>query len=386
MAERAVLLLDAELRHSIAIARSLGRRGIPVVAASRKRRFPTAYSRHVQATVHLSPGAELDSVLRAVDQHAVGAVIPAGLAGNHLLCSARDALESKVAAPFNELAAFNRLSNKHATAELAEELGVPYPATAELRSIEDAADVAERIGFPMVFKSPVDQGTVRYPRTVSELSHLVAGFLGANRELTQQGIYPLAQQYIAGDAHGFYGLADHGELRADFMHKRLHQVPPTGGPSAMAISYRDPRLREVAEPFFTATGWNGVAMVEFKKSRDDGAYYLLEVNPKFWGSLDLSILAGVDFPYLLYQMLLSGSSLDGGPPAYRDGAVFRWLTLDLAYAAAVGDYRGYLRRFRNPQVADDFDSEDPLPTAALFVTGVARMAGGSFPFLRGREE
>jgi predicted ATP-grasp superfamily ATP-dependent carboligase len=33
---------------------------------------------------------------------------------------------------------------------------------------------------------------------------------------------------------------------------------------------------------------------------------LLEINPRFWGSLPLAIAAGVDFPVLLYRLATEG--------------------------------------------------------------------------------
>lgn len=368
-----VLLLDAQLRHGVAIVRSLGERGVAVIAAGPTRRFPARFSRHVEGVARFDPAAERDPLgaLRAlIEERSAEVVIAAGLPGNELLCRHRDALAPLVRAPFNDLEQFRTLSNKLASNELARSLDVPQPRTATLHTPADAGAVAAEIGFPMVVKSPVDQGTVRYPANVTELRGFVEEFAAEHPSLVERGIHPIAQEYIAGEGHGFYALADHGRILAHFMHRRLHEVPPSGGASAMACAYRDPVLLELGTRFFTATGWHGVAMVEFKRSARDGRYYLIEVNPKFWGSLALSITAGVDFPYLLYLML-TGAPLDVVPGAYRDDAVFRWLTMDLAYAAATRDWGGYVRRFRDAGVQDDFDRGDPLPTLALFAKGVA---------------
>ena len=76
-----------------------------------------------------------------------------------------------------------------------------------------------------------------------------------------------------------------------------------------------------------ALNWTGVAMVEFKIDRRDNTAKLMELNGRFWGSLQLAIDAGVDFPYLLYQVM------EGEYPekvsAYRSGIKTRWLLGDL---------------------------------------------------------
>ena len=373
-----VLLLDGQLRHAVAIVRSLGERGVPVIVAGPTARFPARYSRHVAGTVRFDASAPEDGLsrLRAlIEAHGVEVLIAAGLPGNELICAHREALAPLVRAPFNDLERFNQLADKLATTALADSLGVLHPRTVAVREPGEARAAAEAIGFPMVFKSPVDQGTVRYPANVAELERLVGQFIRFNPALAERGIRPLAQQYVEGDGHGFYALAEHGEILAYFMHKRLHEVPPSGGASAMARGFRDPVLQELGSRFFAATRWHGVAMVEFKRSTRDGRYYLIEVNPKFWGSLGLSIAAGVDFPDLLYRML-TGDPVGVTPGAYREDTVYRWLTMDMAYAAEAHDWGGFLRRFRDRGVLDDFDRRDPLPTAALFARGWPRWGAG----------
>jgi predicted ATP-grasp superfamily ATP-dependent carboligase len=376
--EPRVLLLDAQLRHAVAIARSLGSRGIKVLAAAKERRFPAKYSRYVDGTVSFPDGGTadaLDTLLSIVEQRRIQVVIAAGLPGNDLLCRYRDELTPHVLAPFNDHAAFLQLSNKEATMQLAESLDVPYPRTVSMHEPDQADEVAERLGLPVVFKSPLDQGTVVYARDAGELRRLSEEFLAQRAASGANAIHPLAQEYIEGEGHGFYALAERGKLLAYFMHRRLHEYPPSGGPTAMAVSYRDPVLLDLGRRFFSATEWHGVAMVEFRRSRRDGRYYLLEVNPKFWGSLDLSVASGVDFPLLLYRML-TGAPIEGALGAYRDGVIFRSLTMDLAHAVATRRLRSYARSFWDDRIVDDFRRNDPLPSVALMLAGMRRVLDG----------
>lgn len=86
------------------------------------------------------------------------------------------------------------------------------------------------------------------------------------------------------------------------MHKRIRELYTMGGPSTCAISVYDPKLLDYGLKILGALNWHGIAMVEFKKDSKDGTFKLMEINPKFWGSLDLAIASGIDFPYLLYKM------------------------------------------------------------------------------------
>ena len=68
-----------------------------------------------------------------------------------------------------------------------------------------------------------------------------------------------------------------------------------------AESFHDPKLNEYGTKILDALKWNGVAMVEFKKDNNDGIYKLMEINPKFWGSLELALQSGVEFDEMLIQ-------------------------------------------------------------------------------------
>jgi predicted ATP-grasp superfamily ATP-dependent carboligase len=84
---------------------------------------------------------------------------------------------------------------------------------------------------------------------------------------------------------------------------------------------------EACAGLLRGAGWTGVAMVEFKLDARSGIPRLMEVNARFWGSLQLAISAGVDFPFLLYRHALG--ERPSPPPAYRVGVASRWELGDL---------------------------------------------------------
>ena len=166
---------------------------------------------------------------------------------------------------------------------------------------------------------------------------------------------------------------NHGELKAYFMHERIHEVPPTGGPSSMAKSFYDEELIAVGSQVLRALKWHGVAMVEFKKDVDDGLYKLIEINPKFWGSLGLSIATGVDFPYLLTTMAVDGDVAPVQMP--RTPVTYQWLSMDIAHSIAVGKPLQWLKYVLRG-VPNDFRLADPRPNLALLYQGARDVLSG----------
>jgi predicted ATP-grasp superfamily ATP-dependent carboligase len=147
---------------------------------------------------------------------------------------------------------------------------------------------------------------------------------------------------------------NHGRLRAAFAHRRLREKPPTGGVSVLSESVAlDPQLLGQAERILEALKWHGVAMVEFKRDARDGVARLLEINGRFWGSLQLAVDAGVDFPHLLYRLAVDG---DVEPVlTYDVGVRLRWwlgdldqLLLRLRHPDRPGGRRAAIREFLAP--------------------------------------
>ena len=143
-----------------------------------------------------------------------------------------------------------------------------------------------------------------------------------------------------------------GRLVAEFSHRRLREKPPAGGASVLSESLPvDPRLREFALRLLGPIGSHGVAMMEYKEDRRTGDFVLMEVNGRFWGSLELAVEAGVDFPFLACQ--LARGVPPEAPAPYRLGVKNRWL---------LGDLDGLILRLARS--AESLDLPDGAPSTA----------------------
>ena len=123
--------------------------------------------------------------------------------------------------------------------------------------------------------------------------------------------FPLIQEWIpdGGDTFGISALFDEASrVKAAFVHKKLRMYPVQGGPSTLREGIEHPQVMELGLSLLKSLNWVGVAMVEFKVDPRDGIPKLMEINPRFWGSLHLAIISGVDFPYLILKMARGESS------------------------------------------------------------------------------
>jgi predicted ATP-grasp superfamily ATP-dependent carboligase len=138
------------------------------------------------------------------------------------------------------------------------------------------------------------------------------------------GAFPLLlQQRIVGPGLGIFLLVWDGDTVATFSHRRLREKPPSGGVSVYRESVvADPTLVARSKALLDHFDWRGVAMIEYKIDEVTGTPYLMEINGRFWGSLQLAIDAGVDFPNLLISTAVDGTRAPD--TRYRAGVRSRW--------------------------------------------------------------
>ena len=338
-AQRPVLLLDADQASALAIVRALGQQGIPVHAASDAKRPLAGLSRHASALLRYPDPLRDEAAFVAwlIAQMRDGRfelAIPVTERTVTPILRHRQMFDGlNIAMAPSE--ALERVLDKNRTLQLAQELGIAVPRSALLTSMDELAASAAGFAYPVVVKPSRSVGQDRGQRVQLTVSyaHNASELAAQARHALRYG-QVILQEYFRGDGVGIELIADHGSVRYMFQHRRLHEVPLTGGGSSLRISEAIvPALRAAAEQLMQALAWHGVAMVEFKYQPTTGQFRLMEINGRFWGSLPLAVAAGANFPLMLHELMTTGQVRDH-PPA-RIGAVCRQLARDLDWLEQV---------------------------------------------------
>ncbi len=334
------MILDGNERSALAATRALGRRGFRVVVGDSKPRCLAGVSRYCGAAFsYVSPDENPRGFIRSLKERleleTTDYLLPMSDSTLPLVLSAKDELASTV--PFGPQSAFSTLSHKGEVLRLAQEMGVSVPESlqmepgVDLKRVNDAIDALG--GFPVVLKpcrSRVWSGTrylagkVKFVSSRRELETIVESDLAF-----RYGSF-LVQEVIEGYGAGLFVLFDKASAAAWFSHRRIRERPPAGGVSTFSESTSlSAPLQSAAEKILRRTGWQGPAMVEFKVA-PDGVPYLMEINARFWGSLQLAIDAGIDFPYLsCAQSGKSGEHFERVVSEYEVGTRNRWFLGDV---------------------------------------------------------
>jgi len=329
-----VLVLDANQRSALSTTRSLGKRGIPIFTADETRTSLSGCSKFSQQYfVYPSPQNTPDKfiavIIQLVNEHKIKIILPMTELTTELLLQNREQL-SDVLLPFPDLSTINSLADKCSLMRLAESLNVPYPNTWFVDKYNELPVKLNDLAYPIVIKPSKSwlqlegrwiHTTVQFASTPEAAQQLI------NTDPCLQSHPFMLQACIEGTGQGVFALYNNGTPIIFFSHRRIREKPPWGGVSVLSesISVNSQQLA-YAQSLLNAVSWNGIAMVEFKVSAD-GTPYLMEVNTRFWGSLQLAIDSGVDFPWLLYKIACNETI--NPVPAYQIGRRLRWILGDL---------------------------------------------------------
>ena len=391
-----ILVLDGEERASLAVVRSLVDAGYRVHAAARRRWSLAGAARGAHPILlRLDPLRDARGYAAEVAEYArlLGArlVVPVTDASADAVLEHRGLLPTDTLLPFASRETYLAASDKVRVHRTACAVGIGIEETAIVGSVEEGAPDDPRLypGYVKPHRSVVGEMVrtklgVRRVADRDECARVLA-------DLPRAAFPVLVQRRVVGPGEGVFVARWGGKTIARFAHRRLREKPPGGGVSVFRESVAmDPAVLAACEALLDRLGWEGVAMVEGKRDVERGGWRVMEINGRFWGSLQLAVDAGVDFPAILASAALGGAV--GEPPEWRAGLRLRWewgdldhllirmlrsresLSLPADAPGRLGALGAFLRHRPGRDRLEVFRLRDPLPfvVETLLRIGVGR--------------
>ena len=338
---KSVIITDVRYRMSLPVIRSLGKEGFHITATERvackKGSELGFYSKHASETAYISDAEENPSQFVAdlenlsKKQGARPVIIPVGITSLLTMCNHRDEIDKFADAALPPLSSIELANDKSRLIPFAGSIGVPVPETTFLKENETVEEFSLRISYPAVIKLPAGEMLGLSPDERYKIVNTKEEFLKSYPEFAKHGGDILVQQYITGDGYGVSAVfgKNHEPLEI-FCHHRLREYPASGGPSCFCESADLPELADFAVKLLRALNWVGVAMVEFKGSPETG-FYLMEINPRFWGSSALAPNSGCNISLALFRAARGEEAPEfiRFKPRYKVGHKMRFLLQDL---------------------------------------------------------
>jgi predicted ATP-grasp superfamily ATP-dependent carboligase len=366
-----VLVTNARNRVAYNVVRSLGRRNIRVYTADSIPRAMSFASRYSMGHfVHPSPFTDPDGfigrLVEEIRRLQVDVLIPV-FEETFLLAKHSARLSDCVATVLPSYQDILLVHNKDRWAQTARSLGIPVPTNCSIEELRTGQRRVRDLRYPVLVKPKQGGGAwgIRQIDTADALLTLLDG--------ESCGGVPwdrfFVQEKILGETHCVAMLSNRGRTRATVAYQQLRDYPATGGQATMRVSIRSPAAEAHLQRLLESLAWHGVCQADFIVDRT-GTAYLIDLNPRLWGSLVQAIASGVDFPYLIYRMARDG---DVEPVTrFQTGVITRWLGGELgAFLPHLRKSNAKLRFVRSfyfpptrTALYDDFSLSDPLPFVA----------------------
>jgi len=306
-----VLVTDGDYKHSLAIVRALGQFGIRPYVTTHTLKCLAGASRYCAGEIKVPRYSDAlfgPMFLDRIREYHIDLVIPVGTDAFRNLVPLKEQISRIAQMVSVDEEKLKLCFSKIETYKLARSLKVPVPQTIAPQSLEELQNIVQtdQVTYPCVIKGNQEMGVnaVEYAMNAEEL---VVKYQALCRRFgfSKPFELPILQEFIEGYGCGFFAIYDHGSCGPTFQHRRLREFPPSGGYSVAARAYRDSRLLNYGKRLLDHLKWHGVAMVEFKMSTHGPV--LMEINPKFWGTLDLALESGVNFPIEIVRMAQGGN-------------------------------------------------------------------------------
>jgi D-aspartate ligase len=371
VSERPVVVLGL-LWAGLAVARSLGRSGVPVTGVAYQ---PTDFgvrSRHLRRRAVAAGHPEV--VLRELRE--------AGRLGRPILVPERDESVQLVLDRWedvreladlplpDEVAVVNSLRRKDEVRAVAERAGVPLPATIAPASEEDV--LGSELRPPYLVKPVTGQ---EFAYTFGEKLWVADDLAAAGqawRRAREAGFETVVQELIPGSQEKIYSLFTYigrdGEPLASVVGRKLRQGPLRFGTSAVFVVDFDERVLELGLRLLGTAGYRGFAQVEMAHDARDDTFRLLEVNTRLPMWAGVAINRWFDAARIAYDDL--GGKSPAGHRVFRDEVAWlylakdAWVGMQMLKRRELGPtafLRPYLSR---KKVRSVLAADDPLPALA----------------------
>jgi predicted ATP-grasp superfamily ATP-dependent carboligase len=300
---------------------SLGRLGHDVYVFGEPIDHPILSSRYCRGLVAsrgaTTPDAFAKDLLRVLEDGRYDLLIPISDIEIDAVSSRLDDIRRHTKVAISEPAQIDIAKDKSRTTKLAIEAGIATPRSYFPRDIAEVEALSASIPYPCVAKIPVSTASLGVS-IIADAESLVQFF----RDRGKSDNWPFIQEFITGDLYDVTAVCNEGEVVAYFAF-RSPIDSQVGGTPPYAYTVNDPELIKTTQKVLRALKWHGAVDLDLLKSAD-GQYTLLEVNPRFSGTVNFAYKMGVDLPRAYYD-LVYGQLKPDYQTSYPEDVLFRTL-------------------------------------------------------------
>lgn len=312
-----VIITHGRSLQSLVAAQSLGTHGVEVIGCDSTPMMTLSFSKYVKDTfLHAEPETNRDQYLKDLKSN-IQRLKPSDNtpyllmpihSNTRLIAEHKHLFQNDIKVTTPNFEAIQKVFPKHNLVKTAREYEIQIPATQIIRDESDLISKAEEIGYPVFLKVPDGSGG----KGLIKADHPDELQTGYEKIKKQSGSATdenpmLLQEGVEGDDFCCSGLFKDGELVTGMVHYNIQRFPYEGGFGVVRETIPAEPLLEISKRLMKPLKWTGVAQLDYRwNGGDESDAYLIEINPRFFASLFHTVESGIDYPWLLYQLLVEG--------------------------------------------------------------------------------
>lgn len=308
------LVLGSRSRIANAIVRGLGSRGVTVFTADTIAITRSSLSRFVSrhytyTSLQQSESLFWDDLRHIFEASSAKVLLTGDFSLYNYLIRNKDRLDNNIRFFAPDVEQVESLATKDRLIDVAAAMDVLTPKSVLVHDLNETLELCRDLPFPVLVK-PVDECHGRGISVAADLECLLSRIPKYDREKLAAGL--VVQEFIEGHNFGAAVVMENGEFRAGLCYRQIHQQPVSGGTPTLTETSDFSAPVEMLGKILARHKWHGLCQADFIVGKATGKVYLIDINPRMFGALFTSVAAGINFPYLLYQMS-QGLSGEPGP-------------------------------------------------------------------------
>lgn len=380
---KSVLILNGYTRNSLAITRCLGKLNFKVDLFSKKEysskedRFNRKFaSKFVNNVFLFAKDEKLETLIDTLQKGNYDYLFAGGTADSLFISENKELLEKYVKVVAEDYDKMLRVHDKTISNSELRSIGIPVPETFEVKSLQSLKTELPPFNPPYVLKFSDSYASKGLEVFNGHKADLYSHFLNNYQEQN----LPIIQQKIEGDLFDSTCFAVNGDPMGILCQKRILTAWINGGGGIINRTISSPEISRYTEQILKHYSWNGHLEIDWIHNKIENTFYFLEMNPKYWGTTQLTIDAGYNFPFWSTK-LLDGSDI-GKCQEYKIGMSYRWVDDELAtliwnrYGLIKGSklWTLFFLRFLNPKIRTNmYLFSDPRPFIGLLIKMALRI-------------
>jgi len=279
-------------------------KGIKIYIMSYKKNNAMRYSRYVHKfSYYPNTNSNLDwiaNINKEIEKHDIDLVMPIWEVGIKTLITHRDKILFKERLGLMpSLFDFNTAINKGLLSAHLDAFNIPNPKSVLVESIHQLDNV-DTLQFPILIK-PLEgfgggHGIRKFNTKVDVESYMVEKNIDYKL---------IVQEYIEGYDIDCSVLCKEGNILA-FTIQKGNMIDASEFAPQIGLDFLyEHDLYKVVEKLMESLHWSGVAHIDMRYDKNDNQFKVIEVNPRFWMSLNASQIAGINFTELYCRASLN---------------------------------------------------------------------------------